>query len=358
MRKTKEARKVQLIQAGLSTDTKEKKLTKEQKIKTTILAIVSTVILITIILLDRFTINPIDELCNTIEAGETEKAIELASQIKNYDRYSSYNWFMSLLTQGTAIETRTPLVVASDKCNYEVMEYLLVNGANPNFGGRTNTYPIVAYARSYSSKQLTAQSAEVKGEAKDGIELLLSYGADPSLNKSTPAIRYFILKMNTIRRKGAKSTVFDETQYNILKEKVIKLIEAESVTLEESSRINRRYKTNVLYDLISLNEADMIEYLLEEGKLLECIDAKNERGFTPLMRAVECGNSRLCTTLLNYGADTDLKNNANQTAYELAVDLGNRVIANKIKQYENISQIQKSVEEIGDTSEATEDSGR
>lgn len=264
---------------------------------------------ITIFLLSLFICgcsnSTISEACDAIEAGDTDKALELLESIDNYNQcvmeVSSTNP-LYFLSRGYGVDTRTPLVSACAEHNYIVMEYLLENGADPNYGENCAVYPLEAYCES-----------EVI-ENSDGVELLLNYGADPNLTKSAYPIDYVIRKMfNTDK---------ESEDYKVYREQLIKLIEADSVVLDESRKLPNKYYSNTLLDLVKLEEYYTIKTLLEKGKLLTCINAQVENGFTPIMVAAEKGDIDTCSLLLEYGADTTIKNNKGQTVHHIASSSG------------------------------------
>lgn len=265
----------------------------------------------------------IEALCDAIESGDTEKAIKLAENIEDYDQYVMDSMLIdpvSILSQGGGTDTRTPLIVAAKEGNYEVMEYLLENGANPNFGKKAATYPLNSYC-DYAA-----------GDEQDGVKLLLSYGADPNLTESAHPIFYLIGKMYVLKKneEGIITEIIDEKekkQYEMLKQQVLQLLEAESIVLEESLNKKERYYSNVLEDFVRLQETETVEALLVEGKLTGCINVQNVKGYTPLMYATETGQLEMSRLLLEYGAKPTYENDNHLTAYDLAVNNGYEDIA-------------------------------
>ncbi len=65
------------------------------------------------------------------------------------------------------------------------------------------------------------------------------------------------------------------------------------------------------------NRVEAAEFLLNHGV---DIDAKDERGATPLMWAARAGKSQMLRFLLKQGAKPSIKDHANQTAFIMAVD--------------------------------------
>lgn len=271
--------------------------------------------------------NPrIEKICDFIEQGDKENAMDQAEKIDDYDQYVTDKHMIgliSVLTQG-AVDARTPLLVACKTGNIEMMKYLLENGADPNFGEKAETYPLVSYCE-YSA-----------GKGEDGVELLLSYGADPNLTRSAYPVDYLIRKIYVL--KCDEDGVFidcvdDENQaeYDMLKQQVVELIDAESVVLQESSKKEGRYYSNNLADLVRLNEVDMIRALLKDEKLIECINVQDEKGYTPLMIAAENGQMEICQLLLEYNADKTYVNDDNLSAYDLAINNENIAIAEMLQ---------------------------
>ncbi len=291
---------------------------KKKKVLTQLMMIAMAVFL-----LSGCTNSEIEALCDAIESGDTEKAMELAENIEDYDRYVMDSMLIdpvSILSQGGGTDTRTPLIVAAKEGNYEMMEYLLENGADPNFGKKAATYPLGSYC-DYAA-----------GAKEDGVRLLLSYGADPNLTESAYPINYLIRKMFTLKKndEGIMTEIVDEEKkkrYDMIKQQVVQLIEAGSVVLEESGRVQGRYYSNILEYLVRMNEVEIVEALLLDGKLLECINVQNEEGYTPLMFAAENGLTKMCQLLLDYDADTTYTNKNHLTACDLATENGYEDIA-------------------------------
>ena len=81
-------------------------------------------------------------------------------------------------------------------------------------------------------------------------------------------------------------------------------------------------QSNILMLCVNNNHIDLIKYLLtynkENGGNLININQQNNFGNTSLMIAAYNGNEYVVQLLMNYGADINIKNDANDTAYSIA----------------------------------------
>jgi len=77
------------------------------------------------------------------------------------------------------------------------------------------------------------------------------------------------------------------------------------------------------------NDKESVEELLKAGA---DINAKGENGFTPLHYAVEQGNYNIVNLLIYFGANKSVKNEFNETALDLAVNLDEPKIEKFLKQ--------------------------
>lgn len=78
------------------------------------------------------------------------------------------------------------------------------------------------------------------------------------------------------------------------------------------------------------NDKESVEELLKAGA---DINAKGENGFTPLHYAVEQGNYNIVNLLIYFGANKSVKNEFNETALDLAVNLDESEIEKFLKKY-------------------------
>lgn len=83
-----------------------------------------------------------------------------------------------------------------------------------------------------------------------------------------------------------------------------------------------------LHAAVGGRSADAVRMLVEAGAP---IDAKQQKGFTPLHAAVHQGNVELTTYLLAHGADPKLQNDEGKSAIGLAAEADNSAILKLLK---------------------------
>jgi uncharacterized protein len=76
---------------------------------------------------------------------------------------------------------------------------------------------------------------------------------------------------------------------------------------------------------------NLVEFLLTEGADIHCVDSS---GYTPLHIAAFDGNEEIVTLLLEYRADPDFENTADQlTPHDIAREQGNTAFIKAYEQY-------------------------
>ncbi|WP_175989092.1 ankyrin repeat domain-containing protein [Bacillus sp. Marseille-Q1617] len=75
---------------------------------------------------------------------------------------------------------------------------------------------------------------------------------------------------------------------------------------------------------------ELVEFLLIEGADIHGIDSE---GYTPLHVAAFEGDEDLVTLLLEFSADPDFRNDANQTPFDIAEDRGNMDFISACERY-------------------------
>ena len=96
----------------------------------------------------------------------------------------------------------------------------------------------------------------------------------------------------------------------------------------DTPRDSSAYGATALFNAILKDRSSMVESLIKNG--VE-INAKTPDGTTPLMAAAARGNINIIRQLLAKGADTNITNNASETAYQVAVRYGFGPVAEFLK---------------------------
>ena len=95
---------------------------------------------------------------------------------------------------------------------------------------------------------------------------------------------------------------------------------------------------HLMFLIIAREKTAMFEYVVENCAIDYNMRMKlrdryftDDMDYTLLMMAAETGNLAFCQILLEKGADKNLKNIYNQTAYDIAVEYGHEEVANLLK---------------------------
>ena len=199
------------------------------------------------------------------------------------------------------IVSDSPLISASFDGHTEIVKLLLESGADPNIGYRHGYTPLI-----FASK---------KGHS-DVARLLLEHGAD----------------INIRDRDGKTPLIFASKKGHT---NVVRLL------LERGADINIRgkYGNTPLIFASDKGHSDVVRLLLERGA---DINIQNNYGRTSLHGATQFDHSDIVKLLLENGADPTIKeDNFDETAYDIALDNGNREIARLIQYYIDLQRMQR-----------------
>jgi ankyrin repeat protein len=191
----------------------------------------------------------------------------------------------------------TPLAYAVFKGHASCAKYMLDHGANLNF--IVNYEPIICPA--------------IRANRHDCLRLLLDYGVDPNLyvNDEGPLL-YMTLDHG------------DHGSVQIL--------------LSYKPQIVRDGYRTVFHDLFDREKLRSVLEYAQTTNQLQDLDFPDEKGYTPLMRAVYRRYHDLIQLLLDYGADPDLKDNyghtPRSTAEYIAKKHGDRSMFDLISSYD------------------------
>ncbi len=180
-----------------------------------------------------------------------------------------------------------PLMLAIRKNFFDIADLLIQKGADVNGKLLKNN----ALIHALNNKNLT------------GVDFLLSHGADPNLDFTSPSIKIMQNYTGPIA---------------ILK----RLLEA-GAQLEQGT-----------YDLKTLLMSAVENNNLPEVMLIipyatkDFINKFDKEGETALIKAVKVGNAEMVKSLLDAGAEPSIKNFAQKTALDVALENKNQEIAN------------------------------
>lgn len=259
-----------------------------------------------------------NEMCKAIETNNVETVKEYLNLNPNLNKGKD-NTIIGLvkntLTQG-AFNNETPLIAACKTRNIEIMELLLENGANASFTLPGCGYPLEVYLDDAYNKKDQNDEDYLKG-----LELLLSYGADPYKNnfRQEPYEK-------AVNNLGMQSYYSDLTQdklkdiyeYNVKKARLF-------YKYSNSIVISKENNSTLLHLLACNQYIDFLDELLHENK--EYVNIKRSSdGKTPLILAVKAhkdfedimDNTGVIHLLLEYGADINVKDVEGKTALDYA----------------------------------------
>jgi len=247
--------------------------------------------------------NPIqsNSLCKLIKVGETEEALVFIEkmnekQINTYSAPLFLRWMYNMVENDIDL----PLVRACEEDNDVVVEALLKKGADPNKFLTGGWSPIEAtFVKTWDHRLEIAK-------------LLIEYGADVNLYGSgrQPPL-FFTIDTDTLE---------EEERSNQL------------VTLfmdNGANPINENNGNSILHTAVRSNSALITENLINNYHLP--VDEIGEKGKTPLMWGARENSLGAVKLLLEHGADKSIKDNEGKTAYNYAIEGGNREVAELLK---------------------------
>ncbi len=205
-------------------------------------------------------------------------------------------------------EDNTPLLLAIHKINVSLTQWLLAQGADPNVLTASGDNALAAlFWIEEQEDTVDLCEGEYEQEVLQITELLLQKGLDVNtrhaFNDYTALMKVvkqgYLKLVELLLRYGADPTLTDDSGGNTL-----------------HALFARVEKYN---EFIAKNRPSILELLLHTSQFNVDINAKDKHGETPLIRAVRCGSFKNIAYLLKQGANPTVSNRECYTVLELLI---------------------------------------
>lgn len=215
------------------------------------------------------------EINKLIANGENEKVIKMVEDGYKVNQTSQNSSIISFLTQNEGNEG-SPLYTACEYKNYDMIKFLLENGADPNYSGYKREYPFEIFL----SKAYTDEEA---------FELFLEKGAD---------IEKYLIKspvaalMSHYRRADADRQEIMERELRVL---------ISSGVTWRNENLNEQYGGySLLHFVAATDRTEFMKELLSYDEAAEYINTKTNMGETPYDIAKQNNQVEMCVLLKAY----------------------------------------------------------
>lgn len=209
-----------------------------------------------------------------IVSGENEEAIQMINN--GYDINQAQNSVAASILSQNEINEGSLLYTACKAKNYEMVKYLLMNGADPNYAGYIQEYPFEIFlSNSYVDE--------------DAFNLFIEKGADLEKHMVKPPI---IALMSHYPRVNVDKQEIIERE--------VKTLISHGVSWRNETLDEQYGGYSILHFVAATNRTDFMCELLSYDEAAQYIDSRTNTGETPYDIAKQNGQSEMCAVLKEY----------------------------------------------------------
>ena len=253
----------------------------------------------------------------------------------------SVETIQQLLDKGAAVNAQTDegtaLMMAVRRGQTEIVKLLLARGAQVDAKHRLGDSALIMSARRSIPEMNPPQGQPLPPPASEIMSLLLARGSDPNLighwGQTALMEANTAAKVKLLLSHGAQVNVRDEMGKTALVHAVdrgdVEVVEALLQAGADASIPDEKGTTALMYALQERKRVEAAQLLLK-GKIGD-VNAQNENGETPLMRAVDLGAIEVVKSLLDRGANVNLSDVLGNTAATRAYEKDQTAILELLK---------------------------
>lgn len=206
-----------------------------------------------------------------IASGENEKVIEMVNN--GYDINANVDSPLKSIATQNEVNNCSPLYMACQSKNYDMIKFLLDNGADPNYSGYGLEYPFEVFmSKSYTDI--------------DAFKLFLEKGAD---------IEKHNIKIPLCALLSHYSKV-DTAKQEIIEQEVLYLID--NGVIWRNDNLKEQYGGySILHFVAATNRVEFMKTLLEYDEAKECLNSATNTGETPYDIAKANNQNDMCNIL-------------------------------------------------------------
>jgi ankyrin repeat protein len=210
----------------------------------------------------------------------------------------------------------TPLHVAADVNNENIVSYLLEKGADPDAKGNNDWTPLL-YAKNIGIAKLLVNNG---ADVNEGMPIAWAL-----VNRRKEIVDYLIdMGAKLPEVKTSQGLLFLVRSLRCGSDKILKIYLQQGFDLLYESKS----KNNLLHYASESNSSELIDQLIGDGVQA---NKTNIFGWTPLHIAAASGNLEVVKSLLKSGVDLNVRTNDGKTPFNLAADANNDETAEYLK---------------------------